>query len=48
MASGGPQASQVPDFQGLLSSRHGCSPWSSEDYCLDKEAFLLAESAEGR
>ena len=47
MASSGPQASQIPDLQGLPSSRHGCSSRGSEDCCLDKETFLLAESAKG-
>ncbi len=42
MASGGPQASPIPDFQGLPSPR------CSEDCCLNKETFLLAESAERR
>ncbi len=48
MASGGSQASPIPDLQGLSSPCHGCSPRSSENYCLNKETFLLAENAEKR
>ncbi len=48
MASGGPQASQIPDFEGMPSSRHGCSLRSSNDCFPNKETFLLAEGAEGR
>ncbi len=42
VVSGGPQASQIPDFQGMPPPRHGCSPGSSEDCCPDKETVLLA------
>ncbi len=48
MASGGSQASPIPDLQSLSSPRHGCSPRSSENCCLNKETFLLAENAESR
>ncbi len=48
MASGGPQASQVPDFQGMPPPRYGCSSGSSEDCCPDKKMILLAANAEGR
>ena len=37
-----PQASQIPDFQGMPPSRHGCPSGSSEDCCPDKETILLA------
>ncbi len=47
MASGGPQIPPIPDFQGLPPPRRGCSSGSSENYCSDKETFLLAENAEG-
>ncbi len=48
MASGGPQASQMPDFQGMPPPRHGCASGSSEDCCPNKETILLANDAEGR
>ncbi len=37
VASGGPQASQIPEFQGMPPPRHGCPAGSSEDCCPDKE-----------
>ncbi len=47
MASGGPQASQIADFQGLPPSCYGRPSRGSEDCCLDKDTFLLAKSEEG-
>ena len=47
MASGGPQVSQIPDFQGMPPPRYGCSSGSSEDCCPDKKTILLATNAEG-
>ena len=48
MASGGPQASQIPDFQGMPPPCHGCSPGSGDDCCPNKKTILLAKDAEGR
>ncbi len=39
LASGDPQASQIPDFQGMPPSRYGCSSRSSENCCLIKRRF---------
>ncbi len=48
MASDGPQASQISDFQSMPPPCHGCSTGSSEDCCPDEETILLAKDAEGR